>query len=130
MGYEALISRIRFDESGLVPAIVQDFETGEVLMLAYMNSQALLMTLESGKAHFWSRSRNRIWMKGERSGHIQEVKEIRVDCDEDAILLKVHQVGAACHKGYRSCFYRKLGDKDEPILDHDKVFEPEEVYGE
>lgn len=129
MGYEDLISRIRFDESGLVPAIVQDFKTGEVLMLAYMNSQALLMTLESGKAHFWSRSRNRIWMKGERSGHVQEVKEIRVDCDEDAILLKVHQVGAACHKGYRSCFYRKLGDDGELIVDHDKVFEPEEVYG-
>ena len=130
MGYEDLISKIEFDSSGLVPVIVQDFETGEVLMLAYMNSEALLLTLKSGKAHFWSRSRNRIWMKGEKSGHIQMVKEIRIDCDGDAILLKVHQIKAACHTGFRSCFYRKLDEDGEMVVDGDKVFEPEEIYGE
>ena len=92
--------------NGLVPVVVQDVETDEVLMLAYMNEEAFQMTLETKIATYWSRSRNELWIKGKTSGHYQYVKEIRIDCDEDTILLKVKQVGAACHTGNHSCFYR------------------------
>ena len=112
---------------GLVPAIIQDAETGKVLMLAYMNQIAWEKTLEPGKAWFFSRSRDKQWMKGEESGNVQVVKEIFVDCDDDTVLLKVEQVGtAACHKGYVSCFFRKLGGELEVI--EEKVFDPEKVY--
>lgn len=97
---------------GLVPAVVQDFQTGEVLMLAYMDKKAFEKTIETGTSWFWSRSRKSYWNKGETSGHFQYVKEISVDCDGDTILLKVKQVGAACHTGNRSCFYRKLECKE------------------
>lgn len=113
---------------GLLPAIVQDHETNEVLMLAYINEQAWEKTLATGKAHYWSRSRNSLWLKGESSNHVQLIKEILVDCDEDTVIYKVEQLGgAACHKGYKSCFFRRVvGDtftiKDEP------VFDPQEVY--
>jgi phosphoribosyl-AMP cyclohydrolase len=113
---------------GLLPAIVQDDETGEVLMLAYMNRDAWLRTLETGKATFWSRSRNALWLKGETSGHVQLVREVRIDCDDDTILLKVHQLGgAACHTGYRSCFYRKLVDG---VVENTgvRIFNPEDIY--
>lgn len=113
---------------GLLPAIVQDDETGEVLMLAYMNRDAWLKTLETGKATFWSRSRNALWLKGEKSGNVQLVREVRMDCDDDTILLKVQQVGgAACHTGYRSCFYRKLvnGRVENTGV---RIFNPEDVY--
>ena len=114
---------------GLVPAIVQDAETGEVLMLAYMNEEAWKKTLSTGRAHFFSRSRKKIWLKGETSGHIQEVKEILLDCDADTILLKVKQQGgAACHTGYRSCFYRRIKEGKVEIVS-EKIFEPEEIYG-
>lgn len=93
-------------------------------MLAYMNDEALKMTRETGKAHYWSRSRRRIWLKGESSGHFQDVKEIRIDCDEDAILLLVEQHGGACHTGYNSCFYRTIEGK----VVSEKIFEPDEVY--
>ena len=108
----------------LVPAIVQDAESGEVLMLAYMNREALAKTLETGKAHYWSRSRGKLWLKGESSGHFQKVVEARIDCDQDAILLKVRQEGGACHTGYRSCFYRDL---DGEVVG-EQVFDPDEVY--
>jgi len=108
----------------LIPAISQDAETGEVLMLAYMNKEALSKTIETGKAHYWSRSRKKLWLKGESSGHVQIVKEIRIDCDEDTVLLKVEQEGGACHMGYRSCFYRDI----EGNVVGDKVFEPDDVY--
>jgi phosphoribosyl-AMP cyclohydrolase len=98
--------RPKFDAHGLVAAIVQDAETGEVLMLAWMNAEALEQTLASGRAVYWSRSRNKLWRKGDESGHEQHVVEVRVDCDQDAVLLKVKQTGAACHTGRRSCFYR------------------------
>ena len=98
--------RPKFDSAGLVAAIAQDAETGEVLMLAWMNAEALARTLETRRATYWSRSRGEIWVKGETSGHIQEVVEIRVDCDQDAVLLKVRQTGGACHTGRESCFYR------------------------
>jgi phosphoribosyl-AMP cyclohydrolase len=118
-----------FDKGeGLIPAVVQDEETGEVLMLAYMNKEAWLKTLATGKAHYWSRSRQSLWLKGETSGHIQLVREVRLDCDEDTVLLKVKQVGAAaCHTGYRSCFYRKWDDGDFVIVG-ETVFDPKEVY--
>ncbi|MFA5098410.1 MAG: phosphoribosyl-AMP cyclohydrolase [Candidatus Margulisiibacteriota bacterium] len=100
--------KIKFNNEGLVPAIAQDHKTGEVLMLAYMNREALERTVKEKKAWYWSRSRNKFWMKGEQSGHIQDVKEVYYDCDIDAILLKVDQTGPACHTGNRSCFYRKI----------------------
>ncbi len=94
---------------GLLPAIVQDYQTNEVLMLAYINNQAWEKTLETGKAHYWSRSRNQLWLKGETSGHVQIIHQILVDCDDDTIIYKVEQLGgAACHTGHRSCFYRRL----------------------
>lgn len=99
---------LRYDSGGLIPAIIQDYKTGEVLMLAYMNDESLKRTLKLGKACFWSRSRKEYWVKGETSGHFQFVKNISYDCDMDALLIKVRQVGAACHTGNRSCFYRKI----------------------
>ena len=114
--------------SGLAPAIVQDSETGEVLMLAFMNQAAWDATLKTGKATYYSRSRNQLWVKGETSGHVQLVKEIRMDCDNDTVLLKVEQLGgAACHKGYKSCFYRKV-DKDTLTITEKPVFDPKTVY--
>ena len=113
--------------NGLIPAIVQDFESGEVLMLAFMNQEAWEKTLETGKACYYSRSRNKLWEKGEQSGNVQNVKEIYVDCDEDTVILKVEQVGgAACHTGYKSCFYRKLNGGLKII--GEKIFDPEKVY--
>jgi len=106
--YGEILSVLRFDSRGLIPAVVQDYKNGQVLMVAYMNKKALVKTLDTGKAHYWSRSRKKLWMKGETSGHIQRVKEIAIDCDSDSILLKVDQRVAACHEGYRSCFFRKL----------------------
>ena len=122
---------LKFDKAGgLLPVIAQDHATGEVLMLAYMNHQAWQKTLETGKAHYWSRSRNKLWLKGESSGHVQVVKEIRVDCDLDTVLLKVEQLGgAACHKGYRSCFFRRV-DGQGLTVDGEQVFDPKEVYGQ
>lgn len=101
--------RPKFDEHGLVAAIAQDADTGEVLMLAWMNAEALKQTLETGRAVYWSRSRGQLWRKGDTSGHEQHVVEARVDCDQDAVLLRVRQTGAACHTGRRSCFYRIAG---------------------
>lgn len=119
---------LNFDKlGGLIPVVVQDYTTGEVLMLAYMNRQAWEETLKTRQATYWSRSRNKLWVKGETSGNRQEVKEIYVDCDEDTILLKVIQKGGACHKGYRSCFYRRL--EQEKLKEvGEQVFDPKEVY--
>jgi phosphoribosyl-AMP cyclohydrolase len=114
--------------NGLVPAIVQDFKTGEVLMLAFMNSAAWEATLKTGKATYYSRSRNKLWVKGETSGHVQLVREIRVDCDDDTILLKVEQIGgAACHTGHRTCFFRKVKENALTITET-PVFDPKAVY--
>ena len=104
-----LLSEIKYDANGLVPAIVQDAETNEVLMLAYMNKESLALTLEKGKTVFWSRSRSELWHKGVTSGNIQTVVEIKVDCDADTLLVLVNPAGAACHTGERTCFYRELG---------------------
>ncbi|MBN1472750.1 MAG: phosphoribosyl-AMP cyclohydrolase [Syntrophaceae bacterium] len=113
---------------GLVPAIVQDAETKEVLMMAYMNRQSWDATLKTGKATYWSRSRQKLWLKGESSGNVQLIKDIFIDCDNDTILLQVEQLGgAACHTGHRSCFYRKLSGKDFVEIG-EKIFNPEDVY--
>jgi phosphoribosyl-AMP cyclohydrolase len=114
---------------GLLPAVAQDADTGEILMLAYVNAAAWHHTLKTGHATYWSRSRNELWEKGLTSGHVQEIKEILVDCDEDAIVFKVKQVGdAACHTGYRSCFYRRVTDGEPEIVGR-LVFDPKAVYG-
>lgn len=101
----------------IITAIAQDIKTNQILMIANMNKEALIKTIKTGKAHYWSTSRNKLWLKGENSGHIQEVEEILVDCDMDAIILKINQTGAACHEGYLSCFYRKINTKDEVDID-------------
>ncbi len=122
---EDIIKNLRFDERGLIPAIIQSSEDGEVLMMAYMNEESLRRTIETGNTHFWSRSRKRLWMKGETSGHIQKVDEILYDCDEDALLIKVRQLGkGACHTGHRSCFYRNIKGEETAK----ETFNAEEVY--
>jgi phosphoribosyl-AMP cyclohydrolase len=120
---------IDFDKSGgLVPAIAQDADTGAVLMLAWMNREAYEETLRTRRAVYFSRSRNRLWRKGEESGHFQEVRDILVDCDADTILLKVHQIGgAACHEGYASCFFRRVEGEGMKVI-AEKVFDPKQVY--
>jgi len=113
---------------GLLPAIAQDVKTGEVLMMAYMNSESYAETLESGRAVYFSRSRSKLWRKGEESGNVQKIDSVYLDCDRDTILLKVQQVGdAACHRGYRSCFYRRL-TPDGLEVTGELIFDPEEVY--
>jgi phosphoribosyl-ATP pyrophosphohydrolase/phosphoribosyl-AMP cyclohydrolase len=102
------IEQVKFDERGLVPVVAQDARTGEMLMLAWANAEALGLTLETGRAHYWSRSRGELWKKGETSGHMQQVADVRLDCDGDAILYRVHQTGPACHTGERSCFFRTV----------------------
>jgi phosphoribosyl-AMP cyclohydrolase len=116
--------------NGLVPAVVQDYASGDVLMVAYMNRESWQKTLETGKAVFWSRSRKSLWLKGESSGHFQVVREVRIDCDDDTVLLKVDQIGgAACHTGHRSCFFRKMTEvAGEFVVVGEKVFDPKEVY--
>ena len=121
--------RMKFDAHGLIPAIVQDDATGEVLMLAYMNEKALAKTLASGSAWFFSRSRGKLWMKGESSGHTQRVSAVFYDCDADAILIKVSQTGAACHEGYRSCFFRELDAEGQWKTNAERIVDPEQVYG-
>jgi phosphoribosyl-AMP cyclohydrolase len=123
------MTTIDFDKSGgLVPAIAQDADTGAVLMLAWMNREAYEETLRTRRAVYFSRSRNRLWRKGEESGHFQEVREVLVDCDADTILLKVHQIGgAACHEGYASCFFRRVEEDGVKVI-AEKVFDPKAVY--
>ena len=121
-----MLSVIKFDENGLVPAIVQDTQ-GRVLMLAYMNRDSLLKTIETGKMYYWSRSRRKLWFKGESSGNVQCVKSTFVDCDGDTLLFEVEQTGGACHLGYYSCFFRKAED-NRLVITEKKLFDPEKVY--
>jgi phosphoribosyl-AMP cyclohydrolase len=126
-----LAQSFKFDANGLIPAIVQDATSGEVLMMAWMNKEALDKTLQTGKTHFYSRSRNKLWLKGESSGHVQHVRSVSLDCDGDTVLIKVAQVGAACHDGYYSCFYREYKPTEQSrwkVVGR-KVFDPETVYG-
>jgi len=126
---EAWLGKVNWNDEGLVPAIAQDAASGDILMVAWMNREALKLTAERGEAVYWSRTRRKLWHKGEESGHVQKVKEIRLDCDEDVILLKVEQVGdIACHTGRRSCFFQRLEGGEwkavEPVLK-----DPREIYG-
>jgi len=122
--------KLDFDKgNGLIPVIAQQYDTGEVLMLAYMNEESWKLTLSTGIVHYWSRSRSELWKKGVSSGNIQEVKEIRVDCDNDTILIKINQIGeAACHTGYQSCFYTVV-EGENTRIDGKMVFNPEDKYG-
>ncbi len=125
-----VLDGLKFDGNGLIAAVIQDATNGEVLMVGYMNREAVQRTLETGRATFWSRSRQKFWVKGETSGNVQHVKEMRVDCDQDCLLLSVDQSGPACHEGYRSCFFRRVNAADDRL---DTVTEqlktPEEMYG-
>ncbi len=120
---------LKFTDEGLIPAIVQDIDTGEVLMMAWMNRDALELTLRGKKAAFYSRSRKKFWIKGESSGHVQEVVEARVDCDQDVILLRCRSHGPACHVGFQSCFYRAIEADGQTLkFAAERVFDPDEVY--
>jgi phosphoribosyl-AMP cyclohydrolase len=115
---------------GLIPGVVQDHETGEVLMLGYLNAEALEMTRRTGEMHFFSRSRNRLWKKGETSGHVLRVREVRVDCDADALLFVVEPVGpGVCHEGFRSCFFRSIEPDGSSLVIAERVFVPMDIYG-
>ena len=120
---------LTFNEAGLIPAIAQDADSNEVLMMAWMNADAIRKTLQTGRVTYWSRSRQSFWTKGESSGHEQHVVSIHVDCDGDALLLKVRQDGGACHEGYRTCFYRKATDQGDLAVTETRVFDPGAVYG-
>lgn len=120
---------LKFDANGLIPAIVQDGKTKRVLMMAWMNRASLEMTLKTGKTHFWSRSRQKFWMKGETSGHTQTVKDVAFDCDGDTLLIQVDQIGAACHEGYQSCFYRSVEAQGSTFKTTEERLEsPEQIY--
>ena len=124
-----ILSELKFDRDGLVAAIIQDETNNQVLMLGYMNAEAITATFNTGRVCFWSRSRQKLWIKGETSGHTQTVKSIAVDCDGDALLIKVEQKVAACHAGYRSCFFREVSpDGESTRVVGEKVFEAESVY--
>jgi phosphoribosyl-AMP cyclohydrolase len=122
--------RLKFDANGLIPAIIQEQKSGRVLMMAWMNRASLEKTIETGKTHFWSRSRQKFWMKGESSGHTQSVKDIAFDCDGDTLLIQVEQVGAACHEGYQSCFYRAVADDGASFkITEAQLKTPGQIYG-
>lgn len=120
--------KLKFNDDGLIPAIIQEEGTGRVLMMAWMNESSLKTTIEKGKTHFWSRSRLKYWMKGESSGHTQQVKSIAFDCDGDTLLIQVSQVGAACHEGYQSCFFRAINDTGEFDVSENRLVNPNEIY--
>src|SRR6202050_588856 len=126
----SVLDNLKYTSDGLIPAIIQDAENGCVLMMAWMNRASLQATITTGKTHFWSRSRQKFWMKGESSGHTQTVKDIAFDCDGDTLLIKVQQVGAACHEGYRSCFYRSIAEDGATDRQTEaRLQTPEEIYG-
>ena len=122
--------KLKFDPNGLIPAIIQEQGTKRVLMMAWMNRASLEKTIETGKTYFWSRSRQTFWMKGESSGHTQSVKDISFDCDADVLLIQVDQIGSACHKGYKSCFFRSVHQADGDVkITEPQLVTPEQVYG-
>ena len=122
--------KLKFNSEGLIPAIIQEQSTGRVLMMAWMNRASLETTVKTGKTHFWSRSRQKFWMKGESSGHTQAVKDIAFDCDGDTLLIQVEQIGAACHEGYKSCFFRSAVDEGQAIrTTEEQLQRPDEIYG-
>ena len=124
------IEKLKFNEDGLIPAIVQEESTGRVVMMAWMNEASLISTIETGKTHFWSRSRQKYWMKGESSGHTQQVKSIAFDCDGDTLLIQAEQLGAACHEGYKSCFFRTVNQVGDFEITEERLVNPEEIYNQ
>jgi len=126
--FEQAIEELIYNDAGLIPAVIVDAENRQVLMMAWMNAESLAKTIQTGKTHFWSRSRGKLWMKGESSGHVQNVQAIFTDCDKDTLVIEVTQHGAACHEGYRSCFYRKLDADGTWQVVAEKVFDPKKVY--
>jgi len=125
---EQTIKALKYDAGGLIPAVIVDVATKAVVMVAYMNETSLLATVQTGKTHFWSRSRQKYWMKGESSGHTQDVHALYTDCDMDTVVIEVTQHGAACHDGYFSCFYRRLNGAGQWDVVGQKVFDPKQVY--
>ncbi len=125
---EDTIKALKYDASGLIPAVIVDAGTRQVLMVAFMDETSLLQTVRTGRTHFWSRSRRKYWMKGESSGHTQDVQAMYIDCDADTVVIEVVQHGAACHDGYYSCFYRKLTPDGDWQVVAERLFDPEEVY--
>jgi phosphoribosyl-AMP cyclohydrolase len=124
------LDKLKFNGDGLIPAIIQEQSTGRVLMMAWMNKEAVQKTVELGKTVFWSRSRQKYWIKGETSGHVQAVKDVAFDCDGDTLLIQVEQTGAACHEGYKSCFFRSIENKgDSFAIKEPQLVKPEQVYG-
>lgn len=123
-----IVNELKYDSNGLIPAVVQEHSTGRVLMVAWMNKESLTKTLELGEMVYWSRSRKEIWHKGATSGHTQKVKSLAFDCDKDCILAQVEQIGAACHDGYKSCFYRTI-EGDAAKITEPRLVDPEKVYG-
>lgn len=122
--------QLKFNADGLIPAIIQEQSTGRVLMMGWMNRESLEKTIETGRTHFWSRSRRKLWVKGETSGHTQTVKEISFDCDGDTLLIQVEQIGVACHEGYKSCFFRSIEGQGEKVrVTEPKLATPEQMYG-
>ena len=121
---------LKFNSDGLIPAIVQEQSTRRVLMMAWMNRASIEKTIATGKTHFWSRSRQKFWMKGETSGHVQTVKDVAFDCDGDTLLIQVEQTGSACHEGYKSCFFRSIGTRGERIdVTEERLETPDQIYG-
>jgi phosphoribosyl-AMP cyclohydrolase len=124
------LDKLKFNRDGLIPAIIQEQKTGRVLMMAWMNKEAVKRTVEEGKTVFWSRSRQKYWIKGETSGHVQVVKDISFDCDGDTLLIQVEQAGAACHEGYKSCFFRSIENQGNSFaIKEPQLIKPEQVYG-
>ena len=124
----SFIDSLKFNDAGLIPAIIQEEGAGRVLMMAWMNADSIRDTIETGKTHFWSRSRQKYWMKGESSGNTQQVKDVAYDCDGDTLLIQLEQVGAACHEGFKSCFFRSVKE-DAGVVTEERLVDPEELYG-
>lgn len=126
----SFFEKLKFNADGLIPAIIQEQSTGRVLMMAWMNQESIQRSIDLGKTVFWSRSRQKYWVKGESSGHVQLIKDISFDCDGDTLLLQVEQTGAACHEGYKSCFFRSIQEKGNTFaITEPQLVKPEEMYG-
>jgi phosphoribosyl-AMP cyclohydrolase len=126
----SFLDQLKFNSDGLIPAIIQEQSTGRVLMMAWMNKESIQRTLDLGKTVFWSRSRQKYWVKGETSGHVQHVKDVSFDCDGDTLLIQVEQTGAACHEGYKSCFFRSFRENGAKVdVTEPQLVQPEKVYG-
>lgn len=126
----SFLDKLKFNADGLIPAIIQEQSTGRVLMMAWMNKESIQRSMEQGKTVFWSRSRQKYWVKGESSGHVQNIKDVAFDCDGDTLLIQVEQTGAACHEGYKSCFYRSAQKQgDSFTISEPQLLKPEDIYG-